>query len=100
MTGSKKKIFFGIIAILVVLAINSTEFLVVGEESGNIMLNFISKIAYTVSTANIVDILSCVGIYGLLCYVFHDDRKISITGIIVSVLLAFLYMWCFSHRIF
>ena len=99
LAGSKKKTVYGIIAILVVLAINSTEFLVAGEESGNIVLNFISKVAYTVSVANIVDILSYVGIYVLLCYVFHDDRKISITGIIISVLLAFLYMWCFSYKL-
>ena len=89
MAGSKKKTVYGIIAILVVLAINSTEFLVAGEESGNIVLNFISKVAYTVSVTNIVDILSCVGIYVLLCYVFHDDRKINIP---VSL---FPYFWHF-----
>lgn len=89
-----------ILSFLVVYAINATEVLVVGAESNKIILNFVSKLAYSISTVNIVDILSLVGIYFLISVVFEEKQtKIDIAGGVSAVILAFLYIWCFSYKL-
>ena len=89
-----------ILSFLVVYAINATEVLVVGAESNKTILNFVSKLAYSISTVNIVDILSLVGIYLLISVAFEEKQtKIDIAGGVSAVILAFLYIWCFSYKL-
>ena len=71
-----------------------------GAESENPILNFISKLAYSVSTINIVDAMTWIGVYALLTTVFKDEKfKLDIAGLVVAVILSFLYMWCFSYKL-
>ena len=80
MNVSKKNIIQALVALLVVYAINATDVLVVGAESENIILNFVSKFAQSVFTVNIIDIMTWIGMYALITYAFKDHEfKIDIT---------------------
>ena len=99
---SKRSIAYALISLFVVCAINATEVLVIGAESPNIILNFVSKLAYSVSTVNIVDVMTCIGMYALIESVFKDENekiKVDMVGLVVAVILSFLYMWCFSYKL-
>lgn len=96
---NKRIIVWGIIALFVVYAVNATEILVNGVESDNDVLTFISKLAYSISTINIVDLMTCFGVFALISYVYKEESfKFDIAGGIVSVILSFLYIWCFSYK--
>ncbi len=89
-----------LVSLFVLLAINSTESLVIGAESENALLNFVSKLAYAISTVNIVDIMTLIGIYALILYVIRQRAsKVDIAGVVVAMIFAFLYMWCFSYKL-
>ena len=100
MTINKRNVLQALIALFVVFAINSTEILVVGAESDSTLLNFVSKFAYSISTVNIVDVLSWIGIYVLISYIFKEEKfKIDVAGLVVAIILTFLYMWCFCYKL-
>ncbi|SHI31789.1 hypothetical protein SAMN02745229_02889 [Butyrivibrio fibrisolvens DSM 3071] len=99
-TDRTKKLIFAIISIIVVCAINASVVMVTGVETENSLLEFVSKFSFSVSTVNIVDVVSCFGIYALLTYAFGDDKfKLVIPELISAVLLSFLYIWCFSYKL-
>lgn len=100
MRVSKRNAVNAFISLFVVYAINATEVLVVGAESENTILNFVSKLAYSVSTINIVDVVTWVGMYALISYAFRNSKlKLDIAGLVVAVILSFLYIWCFSYKL-
>ena len=100
MRSRKRSVAYALISLFVLGAINATDVLVIGAESSNIILNFVSKLAYSVSTVNIVDVMTCIGLYAIIASVFKDEKfKIDIAGLIVAVILSFLYMWCFSYKL-
>ena len=100
MKTSRKQLLQALVALFVMLTVNTTEVLVVGAESESTILNFVSKLAYSASTINIVDIMTWVGIFALIMYVYRDEPfKLDITGLAVAVILAFLYIWCFSYKL-
>ena len=100
MKVNKRSVEYAIISLFVVCAINATEVLVIGAESENIILNFVSKLAYSVSTINIVDVMTCIGMYALIVSVFKYEKiKLDTAGLIVATILSFLYMWCFSYKL-
>lgn len=88
-----------VLTLLVLYAINASELLVTGIESDNVFLVFFSKLAYSVFTINIVDILSFIGVYTLISYVERKTNGIDILFVIVSMLFSFLYIWCFSYKL-
>ncbi|WP_022766550.1 DUF6020 family protein [Butyrivibrio sp. XPD2006] len=95
-----RKVVQGLVALFVVYAINATEVLVIGAESENTILNFVSKLAYSVSTINIVDVMTWIGVYALISVVFKEGKfKLDIAGLVVAIILSFLYMWCFSYKL-
>lgn len=96
--NKNSNIFMVLWSVLAVMAINANEMLVIGAESDNIILNFISKLSMSFSTYNFVDLLSFVGVYFLLRYTYKKPRKFNSCGAIVSTIFAFLYIWSFSYK--
>ncbi len=95
----KRNVIQAFIALFVMYAINATEALVIGAESGNTLLDFVSKLANSVSTVNIVDVATWLGVYALISYAFKDrEFKLDKSGAVVAIILSYLYMSCFSYK--
>lgn len=94
----KSNIFMVLWSVLAVMAVNANEMLIIGVESDNVVLNFISKLSMSFYTYNFVDLLSFVGVYFLLRCIYKKNRKFNGSGAFVSALFAFLYIWSFSYK--
>lgn len=85
-------------AFVAVMAVNANEMLIVGAESDHTVLNFVSKLAMAFSTYNFVDVLSLLGVFLLLKYVYKTPRKFNVVGVVTSTFLTFCYVWSFSYK--
>ena len=94
--GSNLFIVLG--SILAVMATSSNHMLIIGAESENAILNFMSKFSASFSTFNFADLLSFVGMFFLLKYVSKNTSKFDIIGAILSFFLTFLYIWSFCYK--
>lgn len=96
----KENVKYFLISLFVLMAINATEVMVTGAESSNALLAFTSKLAYAISTVNLVDVMTLFGIYALIAYIQKKNKsKLDICGIIVAIVFSFLYIWCFSYKL-
>lgn len=95
---SHKNIVMTLWAALAVMAVNANETLIVGAESDNMVLNFVSKLAMAFSTYNFVDVLSFVGVFLLLKSIYKTPGRFNRTGAVTSAFLTFCYVWSFSYK--
>lgn len=96
---NRDKVLNVIWSVFIILAINSNEMLMVGAESENAVLNFVSKLSEAFSTYNFVDILSFAAVYALIRFVSKERKSLfDGYGTVLSAVLTFLYLWSFSYK--
>ncbi len=91
-------VFIILCSLLSVMAVNANEMLIIGAESDNVILNFVSKLSMAFSTYNFVDLLSVIGVYFLINYIQKNSESFNVSGAVVSSILSFLYIWTFSYK--
>ncbi len=93
-----ERIICACLAALITFGINAGSQLVIGAESDNIFVNFISKLSQSIYTSNIVDFTTWGCVFCMALYVRRHKHGRDIIGMIVALLLAFLYIWTFSYK--
>lgn len=87
-----------VIAVLITFGINTGSALVIGAETGSAILNFISKLSQSIGTTNIVDLTTFGCVYCASRYVRKHQDRFDRIGLVVSLLLSYLYTWSFSYK--
>ncbi|MCR5675408.1 MAG: DUF6020 family protein [Lachnospiraceae bacterium] len=72
--------------------------IVVGAESENALLNFVSKIANSASVFNLIDGAAFLGMLFLIRFVRRRTPRIDPTGAVTGLLLGLLYLLSFAFR--
>lgn len=89
----QSRLFQATASVFIVFTINFGSGIIVGaDRTDAVLLNFVSKFSSSFMTYNFVDILAFIGIYLLIRYVDARSERVDRSGIILSLLLSFLYV--------
>ena len=85
-------------AYIILFCVCSGESLIIGAESEDHLLNFVSKLSYSASVFNLIDCLAYGAVVALICFVKKSVPQVDWYGVVVGLLLGSSYILSFAFR--